>query len=102
MTVHNVMPVPASITNPTTGSGASNAPNRLSDTNGVLTANDFMSLLTAQLQAQDPLNPLDPTQFVNQLVQFNTLDQLVQIRQILQANQGSSQSSVPSTPGANK
>jgi flagellar basal-body rod modification protein FlgD len=44
----------------------------------------FLQLLTAQLQNQSPIDPVDPTQFVGQLVQFNTLDQLIQIREILQ------------------
>ncbi len=43
----------------------------------------FMKLLTAQLQNQDPLNPVDPTEFTSQLVQFNMLDQLTQINQTL-------------------
>jgi flagellar basal-body rod modification protein FlgD len=48
-------------------------------------ANDmFLQLLMAQLKSQSPLDPVDPNQFVGQLVQFNTLDQLIQIREILQ------------------
>lgn len=44
----------------------------------------FISLLTAQLKSQDPLSPMDPTAFVGQLVQFNTLGQLMQIRELIQ------------------
>ena len=44
----------------------------------------FISLLTAQLKSQDPLSPMDPTAFVGQLVQFNTLGQIMQIRELLQ------------------
>jgi flagellar basal-body rod modification protein FlgD len=40
--------------------------------------NEFLQLLTAQLQNQDPLSPTDPTQFVAQLAQFSTVEQLVQ------------------------
>ena len=43
----------------------------------------FMQLLVAQLQNQDPTNPVDPTTFTSQLVQFNMLDQLSQINQTL-------------------
>jgi flagellar basal-body rod modification protein FlgD len=32
------------------------------------------------LKEQDPLNPLDGTQFVTQLAQFSSLEQLVNIR----------------------
>src|SRR6267154_3782932 len=48
-----------------------------------LTGNDFLTLLTAQLKSQDPLQPQDPTAFVGQLVQFNSLQQLIDINQTL-------------------
>ncbi len=38
--------------------------------------NEFLQLLTAQLQYQDPLQPMDNTQFTAQLAQFSELDQL--------------------------
>ena len=41
---------------------------------------DFLQLLTTQLQNQDPLNPTDSTQFVSQLAQFSSLEQMMQIR----------------------
>ena len=34
---------------------------------------DFLKLLTTQLQAQDPTNPMDNSQFVSQLAQFSQL-----------------------------
>ena len=37
----------------------------------------FLQLLTAQLRNQDPLSPLDSTQFVAQLASFSTVEQLV-------------------------
>jgi len=37
----------------------------------------FLRLLTAQLRNQDPLSPLDSTQFVAQLASFSTVEQLV-------------------------
>src|SRR5258708_25489019 len=48
-----------------------------------LTGNDFLTLLTAQLKSQDPLQPMDTTAFVGQLVQFNSLQQLIDINQTL-------------------
>ncbi|MEC7288846.1 MAG: flagellar hook capping FlgD N-terminal domain-containing protein [Pseudomonadota bacterium] len=39
--------------------------------------NQFLQLLTAQVQNQDPLSPLDSTQFVEQLATFSSLEQQV-------------------------
>ena len=39
--------------------------------------NSFLQLLTAQIRNQDPLAPLDSTQFVEQLATFSTLEQQV-------------------------
>jgi len=70
--------------------------------NAASDANDmFLKLLMAQLKSQSPLDPVDPNQFVGQLVQFNTLDQLIQIRQILQEGlQVSTENSSQPTQGA--
>jgi flagellar basal-body rod modification protein FlgD len=41
-----------------------------------LDKNSFLKLLTAQLQYQDPLNPMDNSAFVAQLAQFSSVEQL--------------------------
>ena len=41
--------------------------------------NEFLQLLVAQIQYQDPTNPTDSTAFVTQLAQFSSLEQLVAI-----------------------
>jgi len=51
---------------------------------GTLDGNDFITLLTAQLQAQDPDNAADPTEWVSELAQFSQLQELIQIQQTLQ------------------
>jgi flagellar basal-body rod modification protein FlgD len=40
---------------------------------------DFLRLMLAQLRNQDPLNPMDNTQFVAQTAQFSSLEQLQSI-----------------------
>ncbi|MGO9137351.1 MAG: flagellar hook assembly protein FlgD [Syntrophales bacterium] len=47
--------------------------------NQVLTQDDFLQMLIAQLQNQDPLNPMSGTDFAAQLAQFSSLDQLTDI-----------------------
>jgi len=42
--------------------------------------NQFLQLLVAQIQYQDPTNPTDSTTFVTQLAQFSSLEQLIAIR----------------------
>ena len=45
----------------------------------------FLKLLVAQIQNQDPLNPMDSTQFVSQLSQFSSMEQLLEIRKTLES-----------------
>lgn len=40
---------------------------------GSMSQADFLKLMTAQLQAQDPTHPVDNTQFVSQMAQFSQL-----------------------------
>lgn len=45
----------------------------------------FLTLLTQQMKNQDPLNPLDSTQFVNQLVDFSSVEQQIAQNQNLES-----------------
>ncbi len=65
-----------------------------------LTGDSFLTLLTAQLKSQDPTQPQDPTAFVGQLVQFNSLEQLLQIRDLLQKSVGQSTGSTSASANA--
>ena len=40
-----------------------------------LNQEDFLKLLTTQLSNQDPLKPMDDTQFIAQMAQFSSLQQ---------------------------
>lgn len=49
---------------------------------------EFISILSAELQSQDPTQPIDPTTFVTQLAQFSSLDELINIRQDIETADG--------------
>jgi flagellar basal-body rod modification protein FlgD len=44
---------------------------------------DFFKLLTAQMSAQDPMQPVDGTQFLSQLAQFTQLQQSLNMNNTL-------------------
>jgi flagellar basal-body rod modification protein FlgD len=48
----------------------------------------FMKMMIAQLQNQDPLNPMDGTAFVAQLAQFTSLEQLQNLNDVMSALPG--------------
>jgi len=45
-------------------------------TNGMLGKNDFLKLFVAQLQHQDPMNPMQDADFMGQMASFSTLEQV--------------------------
>jgi flagellar basal-body rod modification protein FlgD len=51
--------------------------------NTQISQSSFLKLIATELQAQDPTNPLDPSQFMGQLVQFATLNQVTGIYSLL-------------------
>jgi len=58
-----------------------------------LNKDDFLKLFMTQMQHQDPLNPMDNTQFLSQLSQFSQLEQIYNVNQNIQdlaASQNSS------------
>jgi len=69
-------------TNNTTTSGTSGSNNTSSSNpmNGLGNTSTFLSLLVAQLQNQDPTNPVDGTAFVTQLAEFNDVEQNLAVR----------------------
>lgn len=46
---------------------------------GSLNMNDFFTLMAAQLQYQDPMNPTDDSQYMSQMAEFGTLEQLTNL-----------------------
>ncbi|OGR38972.1 MAG: hypothetical protein A2051_03395 [Desulfovibrionales bacterium GWA2_65_9] len=64
-----------------------------------LDQNDFLKLLVAQLEHQDPMNPMDDKDMTGQLAQFSSLEQLTNIKTGINSlvsaqNQGSMLSAV--------
>ncbi len=54
-----------------------------STASATVTANDFLQLLVTELKNQDPTANTDPNEYINQLVQVNSLEQLISINQDL-------------------
>jgi flagellar basal-body rod modification protein FlgD len=71
-------PVTSSTTTPSSSSSTTNA---LSG--GTMGKDQFIKLLVAQLQHQDPLNPMDSSQMAAQLAQFSSVEQLMNINTTL-------------------
>jgi flagellar basal-body rod modification protein FlgD len=77
--------------------GSSSAGSATSLTNPLVSLgqnfNDFLSLLTTQLQNQDPTSPMDTNQFTQELVQFTGVQQSVatnaNLSQLISLTQGS-------------
>ncbi len=64
----------------------------------------FLTLLTAQMQNQDPLEPTDNTEYVSQLAQFSALEAMTNVEQSL-TNQNAFNlvgKNVVITPGASE
>jgi len=91
-----VTATPVTTTSSTTSTtGSSSSSNSNSALAGISSNfNEFLTLLTTQLQNQNPLNPLDTNQFTQQLVMFaqveqqlNANDSLTTLVSLQQANQ---------------
>jgi flagellar basal-body rod modification protein FlgD len=54
-------------------------------TSASLNYDSFLKLLTAQMQYQDPTNPMDATQFVAQLASFSNVEQAIRTNNKLDA-----------------
>jgi len=72
-----------SLTEPVGAAAAILGQTRAGDKSAV-NKDDFLTLLVAQLQYQDPLNPMEGTEFTSQLAQFSSLEQLTTINENLE------------------
>jgi flagellar basal-body rod modification protein FlgD len=98
------LPVPASVpsrenaskasaegTSGTNGAGSSGNASSSTATSSI-TSNDFLTLLVAEMKNQDPTSNNDPNQYIDQLVQVNSLQQLISINQELAPSSSSTAS----------
>ncbi len=76
---------------PTSASGASSNATDPTSTSAAITSTDalgdestFLQLLVAQIQNQDPTQPMDSSTFLTQLAEFTQVEQLIGIRQDVQ------------------
>jgi flagellar basal-body rod modification protein FlgD len=80
--------IPSSTSNTNTNNSSSSSSSSSSNVNSALSSTmtqaDFLKLMTAQLQAQDPTNPVDNSQFVSQMAQFSQLSATQQLDTDLQ------------------
>lgn len=78
--VHSL--IPRNLTTATSSSTSSSQSSTAASDNE-LSQSSFMTLLSAELQNQDPTSPMDPTEFVTQLAQLTQLQSVTQIQQLV-------------------
>lgn len=88
-----IAPAQAAAQPQTTGTASSSSSASSSSNAATITSNDFLQLLVTEMQNQDPTADTDPNEYINQLVQVNSLEQLVQINQDLGGSASSGSSS---------
>ena len=81
----------------TVGSTTATAPNNASDPQAA--QDRFLKLLVAQINSQDPLNPMDNAQMTSQMAQINTVSGIQQLNETLKGMAGQF-SSLQSMQGA--
>ena len=82
----------------TSGSSGTNSSSDSSGSSAAISANDFLTLLVTEMKNQDPTANTDPNEYINQLVNVNSLEQLIDINQTLSGDSTSSSSGTGTTP----
>jgi flagellar basal-body rod modification protein FlgD len=72
---------------------ASSSSSSTTSSSATISANDFLTLLVTEMKNQDPTSSTDPNEYINQLVNVNSLEQLISINQTLTTDLGSSTAS---------
>ena len=63
------------------GTSSTSSSSDTSSSSATISANDFLTLLVTEMKNQDPTADQDPNEYINQLVQVNSLEQLIDINQ---------------------
>ncbi len=87
LTVTTASPTAAAAANDTSSSSSA------ASDSATISANDFLTLLVTEMQNQDPTADTDPNEYINQLVNVNSLEQLISINQTLSTALGGSTAS---------
>jgi flagellar basal-body rod modification protein FlgD len=69
--------MPSISTNPTAPINVEDLPKKVD--NGSLGKDQFLKLFVAQLQHQDPMNPMNDNEFMAQMASFSTLEQVTNL-----------------------
>lgn len=70
--------------------GSTGSSSSTSSDSATISANDFLTLLVTEMKNQDPTANTDPNEYINQLVQVNSLQQLISINQNISTALGDS------------
>jgi flagellar basal-body rod modification protein FlgD len=65
---------------------APKAAEQVKSTSDILGKEDFLKMLTAQMQYQNPLDPMNDQEFIGQMTQFSSLEQLQNMNETMATN----------------
>lgn len=86
MTIASYTALSGDTTGSATLTNTSVSSNSLDANSATSLENEFISLMVAQIQNQDPLNPMDGTEYVGQLAQFSQVQSMENMSSVLQNN----------------
>jgi flagellar basal-body rod modification protein FlgD len=90
-------PMAATSSSSSARADATSSSSSTTSSSATISANDFLTLLVTEMKNQDPTSDTDPNEYINQLVNVNSLEQLISINQTLTTDLGSSTASSASS-----